>query len=70
MHADDLSAQPGMALILFYDGPSPPDGIFDALLAPPHFTSDVQTREFADLVQSIPASNPLEGSRYVVAPCA
>ena len=56
-----------MALILFYDGPTPPEGLFDAFLAPPHFTSDVKTRKFADLVQAIPADNPLEGPRYASA---
>ncbi|KZV64574.1 FAD-binding domain-containing protein [Peniophora sp. CONT] len=60
---NSLLGAPGMALILFYDGPTPPAGMFDAFLAPPHFTSDVSTRKFADLIQAVPATNPLEGPR-------
>ncbi|KAI0634577.1 FAD-binding domain-containing protein [Trametes polyzona] len=48
--------QPGLSLLLFYDYPTPPDGIFDDYLAIPHFTKDVKTRPFLDLVQSFPAN--------------
>ncbi|KAI0317364.1 FAD-binding domain-containing protein [Amylostereum chailletii] len=58
---------PGVSLILFYDGPTPPNGVFDAFLAIPHFTEDVKTRSFVDLIQSIPATNPLEGPRAAFA---
>ncbi|KAF4610652.1 hypothetical protein D9613_006783 [Agrocybe pediades] len=50
-----LLGQPGIVLILFYDGPTPPAGIFDDFLAIPHFTSDVKTRSFLSLVQASPA---------------
>ncbi|VDB91517.1 unnamed protein product [Peniophora sp. CBMAI 1063] len=54
---------PGISLILFYDAPEPPSGLFDAFLSASHFTSDVKARKFADLIQSVPATNPLEGPR-------
>ncbi|VDC04165.1 unnamed protein product [Peniophora sp. CBMAI 1063] len=54
---------PGMSLILFYDAPTAPKGFFDAFTSLPHFTSDVKTRKYADLVSSIPSDNPLEGQR-------
>ncbi|KAI0030481.1 FAD-binding domain-containing protein [Vararia minispora EC-137] len=60
---NSIVTQPGMSLIVFYDGPTPPDGLFDELLAVPHFTNDAKTRSFADLVGSIPSNNPLEGHR-------
>ncbi|KAH9848116.1 FAD-binding domain-containing protein [Lenzites betulinus] len=48
--------QPGLSLLLFYDAPTAPAGIFDDYLAIPHFTEDVKTRDFLDLVQSFPAN--------------
>jgi len=54
---------PGTSLLLFYDGPTPPSGLFDALLAIPYFTQEVGTQSFADLISSFPASNPIEGTR-------
>lgn len=53
-----------MSLLLFYDGPSPPAGIFDDFLAIPHFTSDVSTRSFISLVKAAPA-NATSLTRYV-----
>ncbi|EIM87246.1 FAD-binding domain-containing protein [Stereum hirsutum FP-91666 SS1] len=47
---------PGVSLLLFYDDPTPPDGIFDEFLAIPYFTKDVSTRSFVSLVQSAPAN--------------
>ncbi|KAJ3736617.1 hypothetical protein DFJ43DRAFT_511951 [Lentinula guzmanii] len=49
---------------LFYDGPTPPDGIFDDFLAIPFFTKDVSTRDFVSLVQSSP-SNATAGTRAI-----
>ncbi|VDB99545.1 unnamed protein product [Peniophora sp. CBMAI 1063] len=46
---------PGGSVIVFYDGPSPPDGIFDALLAIPALSSGVQTHTFSEFVSSFPA---------------
>ncbi|KAJ7057508.1 FAD dependent oxidoreductase [Mycena amicta] len=42
--------------IMFYDGPTPPAGIFDDFLAIPHFTQDVDTRSFLELVTSVPGT--------------
>lgn len=53
-----------MSLLLFYDGPTPPDGIFNDYLAIPHFTKDVKTRDFIDLVKAAPA-NATGGTRCV-----
>lgn len=41
---------------MFYDGPTPPAGIFDDFLAIPYFTKDVKTRPFLDLVLAAPAN--------------
>ncbi|KAJ7654333.1 FAD-binding domain-containing protein [Mycena rosella] len=57
-----LLGQPGISHIMFYDGPTPPAGIFDAFLAIPHLTEDVETRSFLSLVTSAP-SNATTGSR-------
>ncbi|KAK7681862.1 hypothetical protein QCA50_015210 [Cerrena zonata] len=46
----------GMSLLLFYDGPTPPAGIFDDFLAIPHFTKDISTRSFTSLVHAAPAN--------------
>ncbi|KAI0033274.1 FAD-binding domain-containing protein [Vararia minispora EC-137] len=45
-------AQPGLSVTLFYDAPTPPNGLFDDLLAVPAVASHVATRSFADLVTS------------------
>lgn len=47
---------------MFYDDPTPPDGIFDDFLAIPYFSKDVSTRSFVSLVQSAP-SNATAGLR-------
>ncbi|KAK7448815.1 hypothetical protein VKT23_013545 [Stygiomarasmius scandens] len=59
-----LLTQPGVSQLLFYDGPTPPDGIFDDFLNIPHLTKDVETRDFISLVQSSP-SNATSGQRGV-----
>ncbi|KAI0767639.1 FAD dependent oxidoreductase [Fomes fomentarius] len=59
-----LLGQPGVSLLLFYDYPTPPAGIFDDFLAIPHFTKDVKTRSFLDLVTAAPA-NATGGTRTV-----
>ena len=51
-----LSPQPGVSLLLFYDYPVAPAGIFDDFLAIPYFTKDVKTRTFLDLVMTPPAN--------------
>ncbi|KAJ7494855.1 FAD dependent oxidoreductase [Mycena galericulata] len=57
-----LLGQPGISHVMFYDGPTPPAGIFDAFLAIPHLTEDVSTRSFLSLVQAAP-SNATSGER-------
>ncbi|KAJ8590729.1 FAD-binding domain-containing protein [Rhizopogon salebrosus TDB-379] len=50
--------------LLFYNGPSPPEGILDEFLAIPHLTKDVHTRSFSSLVRSFHA-NATENSRAI-----
>ncbi|KAJ7108943.1 FAD dependent oxidoreductase [Mycena crocata] len=57
-----LLGQPGISNVIFYDGPTPPAGIFDEFLAIPHLTKDVDTRSFVSLVQAAP-SNATTGTR-------
>ncbi|CUA67128.1 hypothetical protein RSOLAG22IIIB_07207 [Rhizoctonia solani] len=61
-----LLGQPGVSLLMFYDGPTPPAGIFERFTSIPHFTSDVSTRSFPDLVGVSP-SNTTYGFRRVTA---
>ncbi|OBZ76960.1 Bifunctional solanapyrone synthase [Grifola frondosa] len=63
-HYNFLLGQPGVSQLLFYDYPTPPDGIFDDFLAIPHFTEDVSTRSFSSLVLSSPA-NATAGYRAI-----
>ncbi|KAI0794889.1 FAD-binding domain-containing protein [Abortiporus biennis] len=51
-----LAGLPGVTLLIFYNGPTPPAGIFDDFLAIPHFTKDISTRSFLSLVKSSPSS--------------
>ncbi len=46
---------------MFYDDPTPPDGIFDDFLAIPALVQDVTTRSFFDLINS--TSNDAAGYR-------
>ncbi|KAJ1306221.1 hypothetical protein OPQ81_010929 [Rhizoctonia solani] len=57
-----LLGQPGVSLLMFYDGPTPPAGIFEKFESIPHFTSDVKARPFTSLVQASPA-NATYGNR-------
>ncbi|KJA15273.1 hypothetical protein HYPSUDRAFT_48491 [Hypholoma sublateritium FD-334 SS-4] len=59
-----LLGEPGISQLLFYDGPTPPAGIFDDFLAIPYFTKDVSTRSFLSLVQASP-SNATAGTRAI-----
>ncbi|VDC03790.1 unnamed protein product [Peniophora sp. CBMAI 1063] len=47
-------------LILFYDGPTPPTGIFDEFVAIPSAASDLQIRDFASHIQSLAPFAPIE----------
>ncbi|KAK0184493.1 hypothetical protein F5146DRAFT_1170387 [Armillaria mellea] len=46
------SGQVSLSTQMFYDGPTPPDGIFDDFLAIPALTRDLTTRSFSDLIHS------------------
>ncbi|KAG6810817.1 hypothetical protein H0H92_010207 [Tricholoma furcatifolium] len=59
-----LLGQPGISQILFYDGPTPPEGIFDEYLSIPHFTKDVSTRDFLSFILASPA-NATYGQRGI-----
>ncbi|KAF9474837.1 FAD-binding domain-containing protein [Pholiota conissans] len=56
--------EPLVNVLMFYDAPNPPPGIFDAFLAIPSLDSNIGTRSFLSLVQSAP-SNSLQGLRSV-----
>ncbi|KAL4068781.1 hypothetical protein V8B97DRAFT_1972021 [Scleroderma yunnanense] len=45
---------------LFYDGPTPPAGVFDQYLAIPHFMKDVSTRSFLSLIKAFPMDTMLQ----------
>lgn len=47
---------------IFYDGPTPPDGMFDEFLAIPALSQDISTRSFLSLILSDP-SNGTAGLR-------
>ena len=45
------------AILLFYDGPSPPTGVFDGFMAIEAFARDVKTRSFLSLFMSYSSHN-------------
>lgn len=47
-------------LILFYDGPAPPAGIFDDFVSIRSMSSDLQVRSFASYIQSLAPFAPIE----------
>ncbi|KAK7686217.1 hypothetical protein QCA50_010437 [Cerrena zonata] len=55
---------PIVNLLLFYDGPTPPAGIFDDFLAIPNLAKDISTRSFLSIVGASMA-NTTEGSRDI-----
>ncbi|KAK0199350.1 FAD-binding domain-containing protein [Desarmillaria ectypa] len=60
------SGQVLLSTQMFYDGPTPPDGIFDDFLAIPAVAQDITTRSFFDLINSTFASiNGSTGYRTV-----
>ncbi|OSX58401.1 hypothetical protein POSPLADRAFT_1117777, partial [Postia placenta MAD-698-R-SB12] len=54
-----------LAVNIFYDGPSPPDGIFDEFLAIPALDQDISTRSFLSLILTAP-SNATTGVHLAV----
>ncbi|EKM48460.1 uncharacterized protein PHACADRAFT_266349 [Phanerochaete carnosa HHB-10118-sp] len=55
---------PAASVIMFYDGPEQPIGIFDDYLALPAIEKDISTRSFLSLVRSSP-TNATAGTRAV-----
>ncbi|PBK61220.1 FAD-binding domain-containing protein [Armillaria solidipes] len=53
------SGQVSLSTQMFYDGPTPPDGIFDDFLAIPSSAEDFTTRSFFDLIASTTFPNGL-----------
>ncbi|KAK0184492.1 FAD dependent oxidoreductase [Armillaria mellea] len=51
---------------IFYDGPTPPDGIFDDFLAIPALAQDLTTRSYFDLINSTLASTNSEAGYRTV----
>jgi len=54
--------QPAISMLIFYDGPNPPAGMFDDFLSLPAASSDISTRSFVSLYES-PQSNGTAGLR-------
>lgn len=53
-----------LTVLVFYNGPTPPAGLFDPLLAVPALSTNLKTRPFTDLVSASP-SNVTAGLRCV-----
>ncbi|KIM37011.1 hypothetical protein M413DRAFT_423817 [Hebeloma cylindrosporum] len=51
---------PQISLLLFYDGPNPPRGIFDAFMTIPSLLNDVSTKTFASLIKGFPTDSTLD----------
>ena len=51
-------------MLVFYNGPTPPNGLFDDFLAIPALVNDIKTRDFSNLIRST-AGNPTLGLRCV-----
>lgn len=60
-----ITYQAVLSNILFYDGATYPDGIFDEFLSITHIESDLATRNYSDLIQTLP-TNTTAGYRYVI----
>ncbi|KAI0061079.1 FAD-binding domain-containing protein [Artomyces pyxidatus] len=52
-----------VVVLVFYDGPTPPAGIFDDLLAIPPVSNSAKTQSFYSFLTSLPSTNPLAGPR-------
>jgi hypothetical protein len=55
------TSQINSSVMLFYNAPQPPSGIFDAFLQLPNQQEDIKTRSYADLVQvqASPTTSPV-----------
>jgi hypothetical protein len=58
---------PTLSLFMFYNEPTPPEGLFDDFLAIPALSKDIRTRDFTSLVRSPSVNSTAEplGLRYV-----
>ncbi|KAJ7727606.1 FAD dependent oxidoreductase [Mycena metata] len=54
----DANGEAAVGNIMFYDGPSPPKGVFDAFLNIKNTSSDISTRSLSSLVASAPQILP------------
>lgn len=55
-----------VSIEVFYNGPTPPPGIFDNFLAIPSVEEDIGTRSYLSLVQSAPSNTSGgPGTRYL-----
>jgi len=54
--------EPGVSMLIFYDAPEPPSGMFDDFLLLPATTSDISSRSFLSLYEA-PQSNATAGLR-------
>ncbi|KAJ7017545.1 FAD-binding domain-containing protein [Mycena alexandri] len=57
-YALDATGAPIVGNIMFYDGPTPPPGVFDAFLKIKNISSDIGTRTLSSLVASAPQTLP------------
>jgi len=60
---NSISNIPSLEVLLFYDGPEPPDGIFDDFLAIPNLPITFASASFLGLFSILPASDPFVGKR-------
>ncbi|KAI0258442.1 FAD-binding domain-containing protein [Gloeopeniophorella convolvens] len=58
-----FGGQAVLALIFFYDGPTPPSGIFDKILGLPSYSQQVSSGTFNEVYQRYGQENPFSGPR-------
>ncbi|KAI0260602.1 FAD dependent oxidoreductase [Gloeopeniophorella convolvens] len=58
-----LAGSTATGIIMYYDAPTPPDGLFDEFLAIPTNQSDVSTRSFVDMFSLLANGNAPQGFR-------
>jgi hypothetical protein len=63
-----LKFRPAVVSIVFYDGPTPPPGMFDEILAIPSLFANVSTYTPLDHILTQVGANETQGSRYVLSP--
>ncbi|KAG2068765.1 FAD-binding domain-containing protein [Suillus decipiens] len=63
---DYVVGAPVMATLLFYNAPTPPDGIFDEFLAIPSSVQDISTRTYLSILSLLPPIQDLRFAWYWV----